>query len=1394
MNRQQLHALLSLHIHPAWQKAEEKIIEPLLAKFIDAERQQSHAKMADKQAESAALTLRLIQFIQREIAQQREQLQALRLHHTEFTQRYAHAISEEEQRHHILDYAKALGQSAKGLKKDQRAFERWFGMDAVVDRYQRRHTRCERMISFCLGRFGVLSAHLIEQTAEPALQSSLWTRLALEQTIKPLLAHDGDNRVVVEAFRSLATALKALPASMQERAIHEGTLQFIYRSALEHHQQVWVQCEALNLLQSLSTASLVTALHQRLAKTVQTSAEDDLFVRRHAVELLGNNVAALPELAELIPVVLQDPSPYVRQQLAKVLPKASQGHVKQWLPQLLIKDESPQVRAAALLIFPMLVTTDGLLPFLLTLMRHLLGKEQDAFVLRTALKICVDRYLTLDADQANRWQQAVRPMLAELHAGADSIAVRRWAAQADEKLWCFSDSVAQPLCEQLSQWVSQQKPGKYRPIPRALLADVDEQTVGRVLSILALNDFGLDLMPGWWRKRLMRGHRFSFRFWRILHELRNPSSDKRQGFSHTVGRVFSGNLRAPSTVLAELAETKVPGEPLYLATEGGWRPYLPLLDDLISTLDSSSGRLQLYSSEGVTEIVAPAMLLQVKARCLLSLRFASLSRMRNWQEESQSAPSDYITALRQLGFKVHFHPHQRAGDSAHTDDSSVSRFFGAGMLIPLDEQWQQIEEYFFSVYQNSLHDLALFTALVLFYFVSKHLYANWRMHQVRKSLPLVTGGWGTRGKSGTERIKAAMINALGYGIVSKTTGCEAMFLYADPYGKMREMFLFRPYEKATIWEQFDVMRHAEGLKADVFLWECMALTPSYVRILQQDWVRDDLSTITNTFPDHEDLQGPAGINIPEVMTHFIPRNATLITSEELMLPILREAARQQHTRVEPVGWLEAGLLTPDVLQRFPYDEHPYNIALVIRMGQELGIPADFAVKEMADRVVADLGVLKTYPVADIKGRKLIFVNGMSANERFGCLSNWTRMGFDKSDITSEPGCWVSTVVNNRADRVARSRVFASVLAQNISADRHFIIGNNLNGFVGYIEQSWHSYAQQFTLWPEEATTPQAVLLSFAKRYRIATSEAAICSRLQAMLQALGIEAFGPLLPLWQQPEQLSKALSQAGLQTHADGITTLMQLMHKELLELEQFSQRLEGATPADQKQLDEALRQLLHQWFMRKIVVVHDYHATGDAVIDTICRETPPGITNRVMGIQNIKGTGLDFIYRWQAWDSCHTICSALRSGNPRETETAIRELAAFQEFGLLSEEHVRETLELVRNSTHMQRESYQAELQVIESNLKQALQKVRSKMTIVRGNSWLMSLLAVVEELLDAGDAVKRRKTADKVYRDLIDERISIEQAVVVLQTLNKRQKGGWLLGQLHQAKNYLKPRAVK
>ena len=819
-------------------------------------------------------------------------------------------------------------------------------------------------------------------------------------------------------------------------------------------------------------------------------------------------------------------------------------------------------------------------------------------------------------------------------------------------------------------------------------------------------------------------------------------------------------MRVPSSILSEQAETKVPGEPLLIPEEQGWRPYLPLMDDVMSSL--SIGRVaqpvRFYTSEGVTEMHPPRSWLRRRwAKFILNLRFADVARLRNfWQEHGE--PHTYVEALHRLGFEIHFRAHMDDQDRYLSHDPMVRRCFPA--LLPIlsfermQEIWQQLQGYFISVYENSLHELVIFTGIVAAYFFGNHLYSNIRLHYARKQLPLVIGGWGTRGKSGTERLKAALFNALGYSLVSKTTGCEAMFLYAHPYGETKEMFLFRPYDKATIWEQCNTVQLAADLGVEAFLWECMGLTDTYVKVLQRDWMQDDISTITNTYPDHENLQGPAGVNIPQVMTNFIPKKSKLLTSEELMRPILTEAAQKLTTETHGVGWLEAGLLTSDVLQRFPYEEHRYNIALALALAKELEIDTDFALKEMADRVVPDLGVLKTYPTAPLHTRRLEFTNGMSANERIGCIGNWERLDFDKQNPVTAPGVWVTTVVNNRADRIPRSQVFADILVNDFRADRHFLIGSNINGLVNFIRKAWLNYVKGISLWTVQEDSSNAhalqVLEQMALRFRLPVNEDHVISRLHAMLE--GIQFLFGIDPRLQAdldtghlPDNLRQALARRGhpisqtvtiwsereglewlitdeesRQTYrikkdskqlniykgdlnieilctmwrdpaairdalvvdrineeiAEDVVFHLSYYSEVLTEYERFANSVRQANPSQHNSLNAEFREILWNWFDHKIVPIRDEHASGNKIVDLICKETPPGFLNRIMGLQNIKGTGLDFVYCWQAWEDCYRWCALLQGEDDNNVNQWLGRLAEFQDYGLLCEEFVRDTL----------------------------------------------------------------------------------------------------------------------
>lgn len=1320
-----------------------------------------------------------------------------------FNTRYAHALDEAERRASIMTFAEALGADRARLRRDAKALDKFFDADAVTERYRKRLGESERALAYGLDRLGLLVANALE-----AGEIESDTPLLADRTagfLQKMRSWRGDSRVRQGAHRCLLRISRGraepLDGFWVDLAVRDTR-----RVALDAAEDTWAQCDALSSLLSLSPKSFDTVLASRLDAAADRGSvlrqDNRMFIRRHIARLVAGAVGDNPDLARHLLHLANDRDGAVRQAVAESLPLLPPDLFASHATRART-DRDPQVRAMLFAEPEAMAGAGGSTAYMHHLLR-VLGREDDEFVLRISIDAAA-RFATWLTQQDEPGLEdelyTLREALAALRERVSSPKVRRWAGEASERIWLVGDAQARALADEISRTIAGQREGRSRKLgslAEPLAEDADR--VGRVLSVLTQSDFALEL-SGRRRVRITRGDMLARRLWRALFEFRNSATDKRQAFFHTIGRHYPGWISAPSARMAELAPTKVPGEPLFVGNEGGWRNYVPLLDQVLSALDRGVD-MRVYTSEGVTLIEVPrGVVRRLRAFWRISRNFAAIASLRNRE------PEDYVAALRENGIGLSFTPHllpARAGASAFENsdqgaDPEVTGLFSAGAaLLAFQGFWQEAAlrefasdaaDYFTTVYQNSLGDLAVFLVGGCLFFFGRHIWLGRQARRLRKEMPLSLGGWGTRGKSGTERLKAGLINALGAPLVSKTTGCEAMFLLGNAFGDLTEMFLFRPYDKATIWEQYNLLRTSNGLGTRVFLWECMGLNPAYVRVLQQDWMRDDIGTITNTYPDHEDVQGPAGRNIPEVMCEFIPHNSVLLTTEEEMLPILREGAEKADTRLRAINWKQAGLVHQNLLDRFPYAEHPYNIALVTAMGDELGLEHDFCVKEMSDRVVADLGVLKVYPRSEIAGRTLEFVMGMSANERFGAMGNWTRMGFAEHDIERDPEIYVTTVVNNRADRVPRSRVFARMLVNDVSADKHFLIGSNIEGLVGFIEEEWDAYAADLTLFDDEAPSPTEVLADLARKQRVPLSHAALEGRLAAMLEPHADKITRHAALKAASEGRLATALAEAKI-PHAEAIAAHYEseaALHREFSELLSVVER-----GGDHAALDRQARDFLHRAFRRKIVPIRDYYMPGEQIVRLVARETPPGLVNRIMGMQNIKGTGLDWVYRWQAWDAVAKACTQLLDSDHAAADRGFQLLFAFQEYGALSEKLVRETIATLRERPELPAAITPAQLDAILSRLDAQLADqagAGDDTGEVAGDDagggilsrFFANLTSGMEAFLDASDAVSRRRAADRIYKAMIAEQIGSQRAALELKKLTSRQKGGWFAASL-------------
>lgn len=1326
---------LNLNIHHKWLYFYSHKIKPLTNEFFT-----SNYWPLKK---GASLLTTLYEFLLVVLEEKYKKITTINEEYASYLDAYAKAQKLKQQRRLILEFMAKLGRTKRQLRHDKKAFKRFFGHDVVIEYYKRHVESLEKDLSFIIGRI----AQIVEQSFMTESGKVKLTKFV--QVLEILVLYPDSSHLRLSCLEAIK--ILVLQPTVNNLILKSKLKNTIYTFAQQDDGEVWEIATAIDILTKLDIAVGIDVIRQHLQRQ---TVDDHIFVRRRCVLLLPQFHIHV-DFIDLVALAAADASPYVRQSLAEVLPHLGISIIKKYLPQLALHDADTAVQAKTLLIIPEICQQKTLEPIVVDLFAKILAQTDDDYVIRVSLKVMVECITKV------RDPKVLFELIQQLQQKTNKDYLHRWCAIALETIWCLEKQQRQELYEKFAGII------RSIPVGRKKKIKVDNQfnepELGRILALLCLNDHGLDVRFG---KRVIiiyRGFRFKRKWWRALYELLHGRPDKRQGYPHTIARYFLGNVHIPSQVLSEVTQTTVPGEPFYIDTEDGWRGFLPLVDELLSLLGAEDKVLRLYTCEGVTEITRPKN--SVTAYTALSLNYKKFADLRNWSEQEAVTENSYIESLRKLGFIINFKPY----DYAKADDHNVTRFFNF-MPLPILLLGKDIAHYFSSIYANSFFELALFLAGISALFIFSHIYKNVKVRFSRRKLPLVIGGWGTRGKSGVERLKAALFHGLGFEVFSKTTGSEAMFMHSRPKGPMQPFFLYRSYDKASIWEQTFVVKLAQRLKSEVFLWECMGLTPSFVHVLQDHWGQDDISTITNAHPDHEDIQGPAGINVAQTMCEFIPEHAECITAEEQMFPVLKTGAIKKQTKMQQINWLDFGLMTADLFKRFPDEEHPANVALVLQLARTLGIAEDMAIKAMTDNLVPDIGALKVYPVAKVAGRTLEFANGMSANERFSTLSNLKRMQFLDSTLEAKPEEWLVSIINNRADRIARSWIFAKMVAEDLSFDRHVLVGTNLGGLLAYIKKAWRARLDNMAVVKALQQQQDAIpaLEKAAKWLRVYYKPELLFARLRFIGSAINFTV-DESKPHGEIIEALTEAITNTGT-AYAIEAVQLIKDEYQVYQEYEQLKTKLLAGTKISVAKM----KVQLSRWFFRKIIVTDSY-ASGDEIHLNIVKHSLPGLNTRMMGMQNIKGAGFGVVMNWEDWESCYRACDEVLSDDAETRSQGFSYLLGHQQFNALCCDHLFQVLQRI------------IEQGEIVGKIKERVDySLKCQFRIGKETStprWITSLLKLIENILDPGDSIRRKKKADRIYKDLIKHRISYERAVTELKRLVTRQKGGWLKDKLQK-----------
>ena len=293
---------------------------------------------------------------------------------------------------------------------------------------------------------------------------------------------------------------------------------------------------------------------------------------------------------------------------------------------------------------------------------------------------------------------------------------------------------------------------------------------------------------------------------------------------------------------------------------------------------------------------------------------------------------------------------------------------------------------------------------------------------------------GTRGKSSTTRLIAgALRTKKDLRVVAKTTGTEPYFIYPDG----REELIFRP-GRPNIIEQIDVVKKAVKNRANVLVVECMAITPEYITVLEDQLIKSNIGVITNVREDHLDVMGPTLKDAAYYISLTIPRIGIAFTTEKRFFHVLEKTAKKRGTIIKyinPAEWV-----TDDDLSGFSYFEHPENVALALAVANHFGIKKSVALKGMYD-TTPDPGVMRVYEIP-MKGGNFFLYNALAANDPESTENILNRVKM------RHPDSKIICLMVIRPDRPQRTEAFAKVMGETITGDEYIISGTPTGPLIG----------------------------------------------------------------------------------------------------------------------------------------------------------------------------------------------------------------------------------------------------------------------------------------------------------------------------------------------------------
>lgn len=564
-----------------------------------------------------------------------------------------------------LETCRFLRRTPSQIRGDKAAFKRFMDWEAILElarRAQRGARRYQQTLVFLAARALARCGPDRGRTAADVMERTGFTDIFQREIQQRLPVH-----LEREWIDAVVAVLRAHKNPKKGVVIDPAILHALAVRAQNPWADVWVQCGALYAWLLASPHDAIRLARQRL-RAPDPRIKDDIFVRRFLVEKAAEvlDEAGAMELIQSA-LVGPDPSPHVRQGAILALgdrdPEASWPVLREHFLMREEWDPCPEVRATVNLVLAKWAVLPRGADIALQEWRLFFERESEGPPLVVAMKHAGNAlehlvgFGQLDPKVAEQfvlellekgvqkaWSLPVRSALEDMLERVRVAALPGFAAFRDQVVSVLYESNREDQVD-----VAGDDPA------------VTDEIFGRFLAWLSRRHYGLYARKrgkGW---RVTVGHQKRWRLWRWIHETLNPAPDKRQAHSHVRARRYEGTIRAHAYGLGEESQTKVPGEPVQMTAEGGWRRFLPLPDDFLDALEF--GPCQVFSSEGIVSITPPAGRKALwKLRWKMARVYPVLAALREQARygNPEAQPNAYIEKLRSMGFQVDFRPHPPA--------------------------------------------------------------------------------------------------------------------------------------------------------------------------------------------------------------------------------------------------------------------------------------------------------------------------------------------------------------------------------------------------------------------------------------------------------------------------------------------------------------------------------------------------------------------------------------------------------------------------------------------------------------------------------------------------------------------------------------------------------------